>query len=184
MSNPLHESSKIKIFNDCLFKRTIQYCPLIWMLHSRQNNNKIKHLHERYLRLIHNDKLSSYEELIEKDEPVSIHHKNIQSLATGMFQIKRGQSPEIVSDIFAQTRQHYNFRQNRDFRIHFVKSVHHGSESICYLGPKIWETVPAKIKEANSLNSFKIEIRKWVPQSCPYRLCKQYISGVGFSSVI
>ena len=42
------------------------YCPLIWMLHSRQNNNKIKHLHERCLRLIHNDKLSSYEELLEK----------------------------------------------------------------------------------------------------------------------
>ena len=63
-----------------------------------------------------------------------------------------------------------------------MKSVYHGSESISYLGPKIWEIVPAKINETNSLNSFKIEIRKWVPQSCPCRLFKQYISGVGFSS--
>ena len=100
-----------------------------------------------------------------------------------MFQIKHGQSPEIVGDIFAQTAQHYNFRQNRDFRIRSVKSVYHGSESTSYLGPKIWEIVPAKIKETNSLNSFKIEIRKWVPKSCSCRLCKQYISGVGFSSV-
>ena len=52
-----------------------------------QNKNKIKHLHERCLRLIHNDKLSSYEELLEKDGSVSIHHKNIQSLATEMFHI-------------------------------------------------------------------------------------------------
>ena len=101
-----------------------------------------------------------------------------------MFQIKHGQSPEIVSDIFTQTTQHYNFRQNRDFRIRSVKSVYHGSESISYLGPKIWQIVPAKIKETNSLNSFKTEIRKWVPQSCPCRLCKQYISGIGFSSLI
>ena len=64
-----------------------------------------------------------------------------------MFQIKHGHSPEIVSDIFTQTTQHYNFRQNRDFRIRSVKSVYHGSESISYLGPKIWEIVPAKIKE-------------------------------------
>ena len=150
------------------------------MLHSRQSNNETKHLHERCLRLIHNDKLSSYEELLEKDGSVSIHHKNIQSLAIEMFQIKHGQSPEIVSDIFAQTAQRYNFRQNRDFRIGSVKSVYHGSESISYLGPKICEISPAKIKETNFPNSFKIEIRKRVPHSCPCRLCKQYISGVGF----
>ena len=101
-----------------------------------------------------------------------------------MFQIKHGQSPEIVSDIFAQATQHYNFRQNQEFRIPSVKSVYHVSESISYLGTKNWKIVPAKRKETNSLNSFKIEIRKWLPQSCPCRLCKQYISGVGFSSVI
>ena len=93
-------------------------------------------------------------------------------------------SPEIVSDIFAQTTQHYNFRQNQDFRIRSVKSGYHDSGSISLLGPKIWGIVPVKIKETNSLNSFKIEIRKWVLQSCPCRLCKQYISGVGFSSAI
>ena len=65
-----------------------------------------------------------------------------------MFQIKHGQSPEIVSDIFAQTTQHYNFRQDRDFRVR-----------ISYLGREIWEIVLAKIKETNSLNSFKIKIR-------------------------
>ena len=154
------------------------------MPHSRQNNNKIKHLHERCLHLIHNDKQSSYAELLEKDGSVSVHHKNIQSLGIEMFQIKHGHFPEIVSDIFTQTTQHDNIRQNRDFRIRSVKSVYHGSESISYLGPKIWEIVPAKIKETNSLNIFKIEIRKWVPQSCQCRLCNQYVSGVGFSSEI
>ena len=64
-----------------------------------------------------------------------------------MFQIKHGQSLEIVSDVFAQTTQHYNFRQNRDFRIRSVKSVYHGSENISYLGAKIWGTFPAKRKQ-------------------------------------
>ena len=77
-----------------------------------------------------------------------------------------------------------NSDKNRDFMIRSVKSVYHVSESTSYLGPKVWEIVSAKIKETNSLNSFKTEIRKWVPQSCPCRLCKQYISGIGFSSLI
>ena len=65
------------------------------------------------------------------------HHKNIQSLVIEMFQIKHEQSPEIISDIFAQITQHYSFRQSLDFKILSVKSVYHGSESISYLGPKI-----------------------------------------------
>ena len=78
---------------------------------------------------------------------VSIYHKNIQSFAIEMFQIKHEQSPEIVSDILTQTIQHYNFRQNRDFRLRSVKSVYHSFESISYLGPEIWDIVPAKIKK-------------------------------------
>ena len=70
-----------KVLMNAFFNAQLNYCLLIWMLHSCQNNNKIKHLHERSLRLIHHDKLSSYEELLEKDESVSIHQKNIQSLA-------------------------------------------------------------------------------------------------------
>ena len=35
------------------------YCPLIWMLYSRSNNSKTKHLHELCLRLVYNDKQSS-----------------------------------------------------------------------------------------------------------------------------
>ena len=92
-----------KVLMNAFFNAQFNYCPLIWMLHSRQNNYKIKHLHQRRLHLIHNDKLSSYAELLEKDGSVSIHHGNIQSLAIEMFQIKHGQSPETVNNIFAQT---------------------------------------------------------------------------------
>ena len=51
----------------------------------------------------YNDRLSSYEEVLEKDESFSIHPKNIQSRAIEMFQIKHGQFPEIVSDIFTNS---------------------------------------------------------------------------------
>ena len=117
----LHNLQKRKVSMNTFFNAQFNYCSLIWMLHSRQNNKKIKYLHERCLRLIHNDKLPSYEEI---NSQFSIHHKNIQSLAIEMFQIKHGQPPEIVSDIFAQTTQHCNFRQNRDFRIRFRMRNH------------------------------------------------------------
>ena len=72
---------KRKIVMNLFFNAQFNYCSLIWMLHSRKNNNKIKHLHEQCLRLIHSDKKLSYENLQEKINSVSMHDKNIQALA-------------------------------------------------------------------------------------------------------
>ena len=54
------------------------YCPLSWMFHSKRLNNKINSIHERALRITYVDNVSSFQELLEKDNSVSIHHKNIQ----------------------------------------------------------------------------------------------------------
>ena len=37
------------------FESQFKYCPLVWMFHSRELNNKINRLQERALRLIYND---------------------------------------------------------------------------------------------------------------------------------
>ena len=113
------------------------------MLHSRSNNNKIKHLHERCLRFIYNDKHPSYEELLIKDGTVSIHHRNVQTLATEMFKVKNEMSPEIICDIFTQRiNNHYNLRHINHFETPFVRTVYNGMESISYLGHKVWDIVP------------------------------------------
>ena len=46
-----------KLLINSSFNAQFNYCPLIWMLHKRSNKVKIKHLHERCLRLIYNDKV-------------------------------------------------------------------------------------------------------------------------------
>ena len=53
------------------------YCPLIWMFHSRGLNNKINSIHERALRITYGDKTSTFQQLLEKDNSVSIHHRNL-----------------------------------------------------------------------------------------------------------
>ena len=137
------------------FNEQFKYCPIIWMLHSRKNDNKIKHLHERCLRLIYSDNKSSYENLLEKDNSVSIHHKNIQALANEMFKVKHKLCPEIPGDIFMErTNNQYNLYNRPDFIIPHIRSVFHGTESISYPGPKIWDIVPEEFKHKKSLNSF------------------------------
>ena len=40
------------------------YCILVWMFHSRGLNKKINPLHERALRITHDDRSSSFQDLL------------------------------------------------------------------------------------------------------------------------
>ena len=66
-----------KAFTESQFK----YCPLVWMFHGRQIKHKINKLHERALRILYNDTITSFEELLVKEKTFTIDHQNIQSLA-------------------------------------------------------------------------------------------------------
>ena len=93
------------------------------MVHSRSNNNKIKHLHERCLRIVYQDRQGSYENPLVNDGTVSMHHRNIQTLAIEMYKIKNDLSTEIFSNIFTQrTQNHYSLRNASDFQIPFVRT--------------------------------------------------------------
>ena len=138
-------------------------------------------LHERCLRIIYNDKQSSFTELLNKDNSVSIHIKNIQRLAIEMFRFYNGLSPPLMSNMFKlKAENSYNLRQISEFSRPIVKSAYHGTENISYLGPKIWDILPEKLKKIDKIEHFKKEIKIWTPDNCSCRLCKVYIERVGF----
>ena len=53
--------------------------------------------HEKCLRLICNDKKSSFEELLEIESTVSIHDRNLRTLAIEIYRIYHGISTTIMN---------------------------------------------------------------------------------------
>ena len=155
------------------------YCPLVWMFHSRKLNNRINSIHERSLRVVYDDNVSTFEDLLKKDNSFTIHESNIQILAIELYKVINGMSPEIMSLVFP-LKPLIKYQCKNPFVTRNVHTVRYGTETLAHLGPQIWAIIPSTLKEIKSLKFFKCAIKKWKPDKCPCRLCKTYIDGVGF----
>ena len=92
--------AKKRILMNAFLTLEFSYCSLVWMCYSRTNNSKINRLNERCLRIVYNNKQSSFNELLEKDGSVSIHMRNIQIVATEMYKRINNLSPPIMNRVF------------------------------------------------------------------------------------
>ena len=122
-ATPYIDTGKRKLLLNAFFNAQLNYCSLIWMLHSCCNNNKIKYFQTRCLQLIYNDKSSSYDELSQKDGSVPIHHKRIRELAIDMFKVKNALTPEIVKFIFVESDKKYYNLQNQSDTTHLLQHL-------------------------------------------------------------
>ena len=74
------ELRKNGILMNAFFTIQFNYCPAIWMCHSRSLNNKINGFLELCQKIIHNHEVLNFEALLNKNNSVSKHHKNIRAL--------------------------------------------------------------------------------------------------------
>ena len=169
-----------RIIMKAFINSQFRYCPLVWMNHNRKINNRINRIHKRALRVVYNGDNATFEQLLKKNNAVKIHDRNLQVLATEMFNVKLGIAPVIMNDVFRIRRNDYNTRKADEFQSHCVKTVHYGTETVSVLGPKLWSVLPNEYKSIININEFKSKIKSWVPQNCLCRLCKTYIHHVGF----
>jgi hypothetical protein len=103
-----------------------------------------------------------------------------------MYKVFNGIAPPFMEDVF---QRHHNalaenVSSNTRSKSNFYnpsnpRTVKHGLETLRNLGPKLWEMIPLDIRNSISLSVFKLKIKKWVPHSCPCRLCKDFVPGLG-----
>ena len=96
-SQKLHALARVVNFMDLAKRKSLMkafitsqfnYCPLIWMFHSRQLNNRINKINERALRLAYKDNKLNFNDLLKLDNSVTIHQRNLKILATEIFKVK------------------------------------------------------------------------------------------------
>ena len=102
---PYLERDKKELLFKSMVKSQFNCCPLVWMFCSRNANNLINKIHERSLRLITNDKTSTFEHLLQANNEITTHQRNLQVLMVEVFKIINGFAPPImrISFYFVKT---------------------------------------------------------------------------------
>ena len=163
-----------------MIKSHFNYCPLLWMFCSRSSNNRINKLHERSLRVMYNNEIDNFETLLEMNDDVTCHQRNIRVLMIEVFKIKYELAPPIMNTALIRRKNIYNLRNFQEFETESKRTVNFGIESFSYRSPQLWAMLPAELREIEKLDQFKREIKKWTCPNCPCRLCKVYIPNLGF----
>ena len=91
-----------------IFISQFNYCPLVWMFHSRKLNYRINSIHERALRVTYHDYKSTCLELLQKGNSLRIHQRNLQVLLTEIFKAKNDLSSEIMKEVFESKKAPYS----------------------------------------------------------------------------
>ena len=88
------------------------------------------------------------------DRNVSIYDRSTQYLTTEMYEVSN--ITPVVRNIFTEKITHpYNLQLNSQFSSPLVRSVFHGTESISYLGPVIWNVLPDIYKNLPNFSDFR-----------------------------
>ena len=93
-------------------------------------------MHERALRLAYKDDSSSFQELLDLDDAVTIHCRNLQKLAIEMYKVKNKMSPFPLRELFNENIYSHDLGNNRYWEAADVRTVHCGTETIKCRGPK------------------------------------------------
>ena len=85
------------------------------------SDTRMNHLHDRALRTVYIDNVSTFEKLLVKDNSVTSHVGNLRILGTELFKTKENQAAPIIHEIFEKRNIQYKLRSQTDFQLESVK---------------------------------------------------------------
>ena len=91
----------------------------------------------------------------EEDGSFTIHHRNLRTLAVEFFKVFKGLGLVIFAEAFPVRQQsQYNMRNYSYFAMSCAKTVNYGSESLSYIGSKLWDSISSHMKDMDNINEF------------------------------
>ena len=100
------------------------------MFRSQRTNNKINRLHERALRIVYDDEVSTFDQLLAMDKSFCIQHQNIQRLLIEIYEALHDISANSLKELFVKRESTITLGSKTELVIPLVNTVLKGEYSL------------------------------------------------------
>ena len=137
----------------------------------KKNAINLEKLQERALRFVYLDKTSTYTELLKRGGFLSLSQYRLKHLAIEVFKCVRKINPPHLNDLFTEQTSSYNFRDQDKLVQPKFSTMKFGFRSFRYYGAKLWNALPANVKNTDDIFTFKRNISAWCQTDDCFKLC-------------
>ena len=147
-----------------------KYCPLIRMFCDKTSNSQINKIHKRTLRPVFEMEDANFEDLLLKDKSWSVHENTIHTLLIEIYKSINNLSPPIMKDFFDLKNTRYDLQSKQLLKLPETITSRYGTQALCFKGSLIWNTIPNKFRNIDSIEDFKKHSKDWKPTTCSCKL--------------
>ena len=120
-----------------------QYCSDVWSHCSAPNARCIEKIQERALKCVYSNHTASDESLLNKARLPSLEVGRPMNIAIQTFKMFNDLSLTYLLELIEKRCRTRNLRNSENIlKIPVMKRVRHGTNSFCFLPPKIWNSLP------------------------------------------
>ena len=147
-----------------------RYCSIIWMFCNKTLGRKLSKLHERCMRAVFCFSDLSIQQEMEERNIVPIHSLHLQSLIVEIFKSLHSLNPSFMKSFFVEKPLSFNLRDPCKLLLPHVRTIKYGTNSILFRSIILWNSLPAHLKAAETVSSFK-SLSKKITIKCTCQLC-------------
>ena len=163
---------KAKLLYNAFINSQFNYASIIWMFCHKQDYLKIAKIQYKALKIVYNSNESD-EELLIRNNEVSIHQNQLRILATEVFKSLADLNPNFIKSYFTIKEIPYCLRNGNVLKIPSACSTRYGTNSILFRAYLVWNKLPLSAKQSQTLIEIKSKI-KVLKKTAPVKFAVYY----------
>ena len=162
---------KARLLYNAFINSQFNYASVIWMFCRKKDYLNIEKIQYKALKIIYNSN-ESYEELLTRNNEVSIHQKHLRALAAEIYKSLADKNPDFMKPYFIIKEMPYNLRNGCALKLPSANSTCYGINSVLFRACLMWNRLPVSVKQSQSLLEFKSKIKTLRNIVCTCTICR------------